>query len=559
MAPAQHRNPDPEAPSRGPSAWGNITRETPPPRPPRLATKFPLPSYEDTAPSSTIVTSSSVSSPSAPDADCAEVDELLEGIERVRVDDLWATPRSHQDNFNRAHKSAPFRAGLFAPPEKRGGIAAIRTATSNAPEVDDLTVPGGAGISAVQSVAPLHCPLSESRSAGNVAVPHGVHPEADFPRLFKVYACPNREACLARGDSAECFGYHAMETDRRRSNVAAYKPHMCRFVEEAGGCRKGDRCPFSHNDFERRYHPDRFGKETCRDFLRGDCPRLYCTFRHEVSGKVEIALTQIDSMNDKEMLQLVLKIGEAKGRGLCEKLLRRFGHGKKHSGWKLEGFNPHGRDDQKVKFVTARVEEVKRQLRASGEKKWASSLKTASLRDMMSGVRKVAEEIRERCRGDENYVESGSDIHRLIRAVFSSTNWSCHSQEGDNPFLVTPENQNDAMTALERLVEVMLTKGSNNSNTIRSLNNKNNGYNTKNSAVQSSATACVETNNRKKGMGGDMSFQQRGYLGMISSGRDFGVIGQKMGLREERDCVDRRTQEVSTLWAFPSSVGQLTA
>lgn len=229
-----------------------------------------------------------------------------------------------------------------------------------------------------------------------------------------------------------------MDLDRRRPNVGIYKPHMCRFIEEAGGCRKGDRCPFSHNDFERRYHPDRFGKETCRDFLRGDCPRKYCTFRHEVSGKVEVALGQMEVMSDKELLQLVLKIEEAKGKALCEKLLRRFGHGKKHSGWKLEGFNPHGRDDQKVKFVTARVEEVKRKLKAAGEKKWASSLKTSSLRDMMSGVRKVAEEMRERCRSDADYVENGSEVHRLIRSVFSNTNWSCHSQDGDNPFLVTP-------------------------------------------------------------------------------------------------------------------------
>lgn len=163
-------------------------------------------------------------------------------------------------------------------------------------------------------------------------------------------------------------------------------------------------------------------------------------------------------MNDKELLQLVLKISDPRGRALCEKLLRRFGHGKKHSGWKLEGFFPHGREDQKVKYVTARVEEVKRALKATGEKKWAASLKTSSLRDMMSGVRKVAEEIRERCRSDDSYVESGSEIHRLIRAVFSNTNWSCHSQEGDNPFLVTPENQNDAMTALEKLITIMLAK-----------------------------------------------------------------------------------------------------
>jgi hypothetical protein len=285
-----------------------------------------------------------------------------------------------------------------------------------------------------------------------------------FPALFKVYPCASPDVCAAAGEQAECFYFHAAAVDRRRPNFAVYKPHMCRFVEEAGGCRKGDRCPFSHNDFERRYHPDRFGKETCRDFLRGDCPRRYCTFRHEVSGKVELAIAQMDAMNDKELLQLVLKISDVKGKALSEKLLRRFGHGKKHSGWRLEGFGAGfgaaataaAADDDKVRLVAARVETLKKVLRAAGERKWAASLKTTSLRDMMSGVRKVAEEVRERHRDDQLRGEAGPEMHRLIRSVFSSTNWSCHSQEGDNPFLVTPENQNDAVTALERLVDVVI-------------------------------------------------------------------------------------------------------
>lgn len=414
------------------STWSVHSPPLPVPRLP----KIPVHPLDSNA----AITTSSVSSPSAPDSDCAaEVDELLEGIDRIRIDDLWATPRP---STYTPRDTAPFRAGLFAPPDKKGAIAAIA-----APLESRLTT---ISVHHALQNPPLHTPPLQTHPLQK--------PPHDFPALFKVYPCQTRQVCMAKGDASECFYYHAMDTDRRRPNLSLYKPHMCRFIDEVGGCRKGDRCPFSHNDFERRYHPDRFGKETCRDFLRGDCPRKYCTFRHEVSGKVEMALSQMDAMNDKELLQLVLKITEPKGRALCEKLLRRFGHGKKHSGWKLDGFNPHGRDDQKVKYVTARVELVKRALKAAGEKKWASSLKTNSLRDMMSGVRKVAEEIRERCRGDENYSEGGSECHRLIRAVFSNTNWSCHSQEGDSPFLVTPENQNDAMTALEKLVEVMIGK-----------------------------------------------------------------------------------------------------
>ena len=422
------------------------------------------------------ITSSSVSSPSAPDSDCAaEVDELLEGIDRARIDDLWTTPRA-SNVLSRTDHSATFRAGLFAPPEKSGAIAAIapppstnNSATNSSSNLSTLDIPkmfsNTSTLPRSKTLANPNCShaihhavmTSNLSHINNNGLSSNINHHTDFPRLFKVSSCPTRQACIDSGNVAECFYYHSIESDRRRVNVAVYKPHMCRFIEEAGGCRKADRCPFAHNDFERRYHPDRYGKETCRDFLRGDCPRRYCTFRHEVSNKVQVALEQMGAMNDKELLQLVLKIDEQNGRALCEKLLRRFGHGKKHSGWKLEGFNPKGRDDQKVKYVVSRVEEVKKALRLAGEKKWAASLKTTSLRDMMSGVRKVAEEMRERCRAENNQAsDMGSEVHRLIRSVFSNTNWSCHSQEGDNPFLVTPDNQNEAVTAIERLVELLL-------------------------------------------------------------------------------------------------------
>eukprot|EP00178_Gracilaria_changii_P020802 TRINITY_DN608_c0_g1_i1.p1 TRINITY_DN608_c0_g1~~TRINITY_DN608_c0_g1_i1.p1 ORF type:complete len:491 (-),score=70.56 TRINITY_DN608_c0_g1_i1:377-1768(-) len=430
------------------------------------------------------ITSSSVSSPSAPHSDGPdEVDELLDGIDRVRIDDLWQTPR-HLD-FTPA--PAPFRAGLFAPPRK-DGIAAI--------------------------AAPHH-----HHTPSQSAPP--THSALDFPRLFKVYPCRTRDQCLAAGTAADCFYYHSPHTDRRRLNTSMYKPHMCRFIDDSSGCRKADRCPFSHNDFERRYHPDRFGKETCRDFLRGDCPRRYCTFRHEVSTNVQVSLLHMQQMSDKELLQLVLKIPEVQGRALCEKLLRRFGHAKKHSGWRLQGFDPRGREDQKVKFVSARVDQVKRTLKAAGEKKWASTLKTSSLRDMMSGVRKVAEEVRERCRANERYGATATDggsqeVHRLIRAIFSNTNWSCHSQEGDNPFLVTPENQNDAMTALEKLVHIVVMcnqdkqAGMSNVENDGAMHNKTNG-----------SAAAADKN---------------------------GGVGEA-----------QPHNMVSTLWACPASLGQLKA
>lgn len=479
------------APPGGSTSWALIGATDTPPRPPRKAAA-------DAAP--TAASSSSVSSPTSRDADDEhDVDELLEGIDRVRIDDLWSTPRSGREGGSASRRGGDgatpatpasgssgiraatagtlrFRAGLFAPPGG-DGIAAIAAAVKKEEGAgggrmgprsvsQPLGRQGGLrGVVKLPHAKSLHASQvggyrEQQHAAEWAAAEKGggaeAQDEVDFPSLFKVYPCATVETCVAGGKQADCFYYHSVAVDRRRRNFSLYKPHMCRFVEEVGGCRKGDRCPFSHNDFERRYHPDRFGKETCRDFLRGDCPRRYCTFKHEVSGKVEVAITQMDSMNDKELLQLVLKISDVKGKALSEKLLRRFGHGKKHSGWRLEGFNAHGRGDQKVKFVSARVETLKKVLRATGEKKWASSLKTSSLRDMMSGVRKVAEEVRERHRDDQLRGEAGPEMHRLIRSVFQSTNWSCHSQEGDNPFLVTPENQNDAVTALERLVEVVI-------------------------------------------------------------------------------------------------------
>lgn len=386
---------------------------------------------------------SSVSSPSAPDSDCsAQVDDLLEGIERIRHDDLCNTSSSLRAFDIHSYTN-------FFVPRPTSHIPTIASPIPSPPTSASTTAEETHG--SISSSSPTQSP--------QIRIPV-VQGSPDFPRLFKVHPCPHASTCQNQQNISECFYYHNFRLDRRRINVATYKPHMCRFVDDPMGCRKGDRCPFSHNDFERRYHPDRFGKETCRDFLRSECPRQYCTFRHHVSQKVEVALNEMQAMCEKEMLQLVLKMDEERGRSLCDKLLRRFGHSKKHSGWKLERFT-QSKDDVYLKEVCVRVDSVKRRLRNAGEKKWAASLKMSTLRDMMSGVRKVAEEMRERCRSEIGYEENGgSEIHRLIRGVFSNTNWSCHSMEGDNPFLVTPENQLDALCFLERLVDIIVERAS---------------------------------------------------------------------------------------------------
>lgn len=244
-----------------------------------------------------------------------------------------------------------------------------------------------------------------------------------------------------------------------------------------------------------------------------------------MSRKVEIALAQLDAMADKEVLQLVLKLSESRGRGLCDKLLRRFGHAKKHSGWRLEGFAEGGRqrDDAHVREVANRVEVIRRRLRTAGEKKWAATLKTSGLRDMMSGVRKVAEEMRERCRADVRYVDStASEPHRLIRAVFSNTNWSCHSHEGDNPFLVTPDNQSEAVTALERLVDCMVDAG---------------GLTSGTTTTRNAATAMETT-----------SMETTSSLG---TSNDSGTCAGKRSVNNGGG----GGTDVNRLWAVPSSVG----
>lgn len=375
----------------------------------------------------------SSSSVSSPTTEHAEVEALLNGINHVRTNDLFKTPPRTTSN-------------IIAPatrPQQPHSILGVRSAC-----------PVPLGFPGENKAVSVSVPVSTPTASGAVQHPSALaDPEADFPALFKVYPCPTAAACYAAGSQAECFYYHSLETDRRRACVTRYRPYMCRFIGEAGGCWKGDRCPFAHNDFERRYHPDRFGKETCRDFLRDDCPRRYCTFRHEVSAAVQAAVTAIDAMQDKELLQLVLRLSDVRGRALSEKLARRFGFGRKHAGWRLDGFGPN--PAQVEPGLAAAVDGIRVTLRSKGERKWAAILKTLALRDMISGVRKVTEEIRERLL--RRTPELAVDTQRLIRTVFSNANWSCHSHEGDNPFVVTPNNQADAVAALAKLTQKLGT------------------------------------------------------------------------------------------------------
>eukprot|EP00173_Palmaria_palmata_P001359 Plantae.Rhodophyta-Palmaria_palmata.ctg17509.p1 GENE.Plantae.Rhodophyta-Palmaria_palmata.ctg17509~~Plantae.Rhodophyta-Palmaria_palmata.ctg17509.p1 ORF type:complete len:286 (+),score=57.50 Plantae.Rhodophyta-Palmaria_palmata.ctg17509:42-860(+) len=132
----------------------------------------------------------------------------------------------------------------------------------------------------------------------------------------------------------------------------------------------------------------------------------------------------------------------------------------KNRGWVLEGFLPRGSDDRKkVKFISARIEALKAVLKDSDESRWATILQTKSLQDMMCCVRKLAEEVRERAKIDTSISQTERNaIFGLARSIIVSTNWSCHAKEGNNPSVVTPENQNQAIFHLERCLVVYLNR-----------------------------------------------------------------------------------------------------
>lgn len=311
---------------------------------------------------------------------------------------------------------------------------------------------GGVANAPVANASVVNCSVTDGVG--------GFKPESSkYPEMFKVRQCRDGDACVRAGIEADCFDFHPSANDRRRQNTDSYSPRMCSHIAQPGGCKMAGRCGRAHNMWETRFHPEKFQKDLCRHHLRGGCTKRWCPFRHEMSAVVRETANNLNALEGDDILQLLQNISLEKRQLVRSMIVRVNGNGgpasavqKRHCGWRLEGFVPNGREEQKVKFLTARVDGLKHLLRDADQKSLSTILKTSSLRDMMSSARKLAEELRERGRVDN--VSRGAEVHRLVRAVCAGTNWSCHSEEGDNPFLVTPENQNDAITSLTRLVEL---------------------------------------------------------------------------------------------------------
>lgn len=326
---------------------------------------------------------------------------------------------------------------------------------------------------------------SGARVAGRAApAPHAPAPGV-FPAMYKIDPCPKGPRCPhvkeGQGDMGECFYWHDAAGDRRRSATGTYSPAWCRYIPH-GVCRFGDGCHHAHNRWEVRFHPSRVHQTTCRDWIKGACTRRFCSYVHEVEPKVATVLRHCAELDDREMVQAVLRMPEPMALSLLQKLQRRIAGSKRNNGWVLEGMSRRP-DDPVFCGLAARVAAVKHRLRLGGHAKLSSLLKTTTLRDMMNSVRKVAEEVRETGRGAAAAAAGGmgggggglhmmaagsggggggggpsGSMQSLVRGIFTNTNWSMHAEEHgetDTPFRVNGANQSDAVAKLERLAAML--------------------------------------------------------------------------------------------------------
>lgn len=243
---------------------------------------------------------------------------------------------------------------------------------------------------------------ASDRVAGRASVSPPVPAPGLFPEMYKIDPCPADADCVhvKKNCVGECFYWHpSFESggDRRRSATGTYSPAWCRYLPHAV-CRFGDSCHHAHNRYEVRFHPSRVHQTTCRDWIKRSCNRRYCSYVHEVEPKVANALSLLDDLDDREMVQAVLRMPENTASSLLQKLQRRAAGSKRNNGWVLEGMTRRP-DDPVFGALAMRVGFVKADLRVRGHAKLSSLLKITTLRDMMNSVRKVAEEVRESGRG----------------------------------------------------------------------------------------------------------------------------------------------------------------
>lgn len=107
---------------------------------------------------------------------------------------------------------------------------------------------------------------------------------------FKVSLCTRRRRHTWSG----CPYAHPGETARRR-DPRTHCAVPCPEMKQGQKCPRGDRCPYSHHDFEYWLHPTRYRTVACNK--SGECGRALCFFYH---GAEEQRTTSSQSNSEKE-------------------------------------------------------------------------------------------------------------------------------------------------------------------------------------------------------------------------------------------------------------------
>lgn len=158
----------------------------------------------------------------------------------------------------------------------------------------------------------------------------------------------------------------------------------------------------------------------------------------------------LEGMKRWKLQKLLTAIDYDKACTLNEILKDRCGLARKgFRGYKLEQFNNRNPEKMK-KSVVDEVSKIKQKLQNAGKREWAEQLRVSSLKDSMSSVRKFAEHIQ------KTHPKSDFPLDKYYRNVRHLTNWSCHAESGWNPFIVTPDNQREAVSNLDSMLKLLL-------------------------------------------------------------------------------------------------------
>ncbi len=159
-------------------------------------------------------------------------------------------------------------------------------------------------------------------------------------------------------------------------------------------------------------------------------------------------LDEIETLTRRQLQHLARNISRPRAHTLNETLRNRVGYRGYH-GYREESFDR--KDPRRMKSrILDMVSDVKKQLTAAGKVDWARQLRVASLKDGMCSVRKFGEHLH------KNHQDSAPEFDALFAKLRHNTNWSCHAELGDRPFIVTPDNQKEAVRCLQQMLRLVL-------------------------------------------------------------------------------------------------------